>query len=167
MWKGVCLRVLGMTVFPCWVAFISMSHLHPTGRVRNVQTYLTCWCTHSEFTSSRLQEKLHTVLIVLQWLKLIVWSFITSGCQHRWICCCVYWLCWHISTICDTKREMLDSTKTSQFLLVIITRTVYPRQQLIISESEMTVQLISHIYVPTCIYAYLTCIYDYDCFLMI
>lgn len=27
----------------------------------------------------------------------------------------------------------------------------------------MTEQLISHIYVPTCIYAYLSCIYDYDC----
>lgn len=33
--------------------------------------------------------------------------------------------------------------------------------------SGMTQQLISHIYVPTIIYAYLTCIDDHDCFLMI
>lgn len=34
-------------------------------------------------------------------------------------------------------------------------------------ESEMTVQLIRHIYAPTCIDAYLTCIYDSVCFLLI
>lgn len=89
---------------------------------------------HELRTAANIVLFVEVVLIVLvRWLKLIVFSFITSSCRHRWICRCVYCLCWHICTICDTKREISDSTKNSQFLLVITTRTVYPRQELIIT----------------------------------
>lgn len=91
---------------------ILMSHSRPIGWARRVQTCLAHWCTLFHFMkpTSHFLSKLFWWLPV-RWLKLIVFSFITPGCQHRWICRCVYCLCWHICTICDTKREISDSTQ--------------------------------------------------------
>lgn len=91
---------------------ILMSHSRPIGWARRVQTCLAHWCTLFHFMkpTSHFLSKLFWWLPV-RWLKLIVFSFITPGCQRRWICRCVYCLCWHICTICDTKREISDSTQ--------------------------------------------------------
>lgn len=88
------------------------------------------------------------MLIVLRWLKLIILSFITSGCQHRWICYCVYCLCWRIFTICDTKREISGATKKPlnsycNYYLISLSWIATHNH----SKSWMTEQLISHIYV--------------------
>lgn len=153
-----------------------MPHSHPVERAREGRGCSACRSTHSLFVTRKLQQ------IFLRFFKAYAdcaslikddgseIPCITSGCQHWWICCCVYCPCWHFATICDSTQEISACAESVRSLPVITIRRVPEHLQRTTRNhclSGMTEQLISHIYVSAFIYAYLTCIYDHDCILMI
>lgn len=78
--------------------------------------------------------------------------FIASGCQRGRICRCVYCLCWHISTICDTHREILDCGEKHPILSCNYHPSSLSTAPHNHSESEMKEELINvsyiHLYIP-------------------